>query len=169
MGTFALVMDMAEQGGRIIDGQPAFWLLCRLGTRLCALPLENVVETMRPLPTEPLAGAPRFVLGLSIIRGSPVPVLDTAFLFDEHESARERWVTIDAGARLVALAVDHVVGVRAISTTPGTELPPLLREAAGEVVGAIGMLDAELLLFLSAARIVPQELHESLVREGGTA
>src|SRR5262245_18286867 len=33
----------------------AVFLLGRAGQRLCALPVEHVVETMRPLPTEPLA------------------------------------------------------------------------------------------------------------------
>ena len=43
---------------------------------LAALPLEHVVETMRPLPVEPLGDAPRFILGLSIVRGEPIPVVD---------------------------------------------------------------------------------------------
>jgi hypothetical protein len=37
-------------------------------------------------------------------------------------------------------------------------LPPLLRDAAVEAVAAIGTLDAELLLFLRTARIVPEDL-----------
>jgi hypothetical protein len=46
-------------------------LLCRVDTRLCALPLATVLETLRRLSIEPLAGAPAFVLGRSVIRGAP--------------------------------------------------------------------------------------------------
>jgi len=46
------------------------YLLCRIGSRIGALALKDVRETMRPLPIEPLVGTPSFVLGLAIIRGS---------------------------------------------------------------------------------------------------
>src|SRR5688572_15607941 len=58
----------------------AMWLICRVSTRVCALPLDAVVETMRPLVVEPVAGAPGFVSGLSIVRGEPIPVVDAARL-----------------------------------------------------------------------------------------
>ena len=34
-------------------------LTCRVGRKVCALPLEQVLETMRPLPVEALPGVPR--------------------------------------------------------------------------------------------------------------
>ncbi len=60
-------------------------LLCRIAGRLCAVPLESVLETMRPGATEPLAEAPRFVLGLAIIRGEPMPVVDMGRLISEAQ------------------------------------------------------------------------------------
>jgi purine-binding chemotaxis protein CheW len=142
---------------------PSFWLLCRLGAHVCALPLGHIVEILRPLPIEPVADAPRFVRGLSLIRGSPVPVVDTTLLLDESGAEPERLVMIKIGGRLVALAVTAVLGVRSIDAGSAHPPPPLLREAAGEIVSAIGTLDAELLLFLDAARLVPRELEESLL------
>jgi len=97
-----------------------------------------------------------------------VPVVNAALLFDAHGVESQRWVTIKAGDRLVALAVDSVLGIRSIGASSTKELPPLLRDADGEIVFAIGTLDAELLLFLSAARIVPQALRESLVPDEAT-
>src|SRR5665213_2546917 len=90
------------------------WLLCRVGPRLCALPVENVVEILRLLPVEPLARSPAFVLGLCILRGSPVPVVDARLLFGEHGDPPERLVAIRVGSRLIALAVDSVIGLRSI-------------------------------------------------------
>ena len=51
-------------------------LVCRVATRICALPVGVVIETLRPLPLEPIAGAPAFVTGPAIIRGEPVPVVE---------------------------------------------------------------------------------------------
>jgi len=133
-------------------------LLCRVRSRWCALPLAQVVETMRLLPIEPLPGAPPFVLGLAVIRGAPVPVLDTARLLGAEDGTVTRLVTMRTGDHEVAFAVDGVVGVRAI---PGDELhalPPLLREVCAEAVTAIGTLDRDLLLVLSDARLVPDDL-----------
>jgi purine-binding chemotaxis protein CheW len=148
-----------------IDTKSASWLLCRVGLRLCALPLDTVVENLRPLPIVALADAPRFVLGVSIIRGSPVPVVDIGSLFGDQATAPQRMVTLGADGRLVALLVDSVVGVRTFGPDLFNELPPLLQDAGGELVSAIGTLDAELLLFLRTARIVPAALFESLAAE----
>jgi purine-binding chemotaxis protein CheW len=148
-----------------IDIRWASWLLCRVGLRLCALPLDNVVENLRPLPIMPLADAPRFVLGVSIIRGEPVPVVDIGSLFGERAAAPRRMVTLGADGGLVALVVDSVLGVRSLGRDSVDELPPLLQDAAGDIVSAIGTLDAELLLLLRTARIVPAGLFESLAAE----
>jgi purine-binding chemotaxis protein CheW len=141
------------------DG-PEVWLACRAGSTRYALPLGHVVEIMRILPIEPVAGAPLYVRGLSMIRGTHTPVVDTALLCSGCTAPVHRLVTVRAGAGIIALAVDSVLGVRSIKT--GEPLPPLLREAASDVVAAIGRLDAELLLFLGTARIIPQELLERL-------
>jgi len=140
------------------DINSASWLLCRAGARLCALPLENVIETMRLLPIEPVSGAPRSVLGLCPIRGLPVPVVDLQSLLAEPESPLQRMVTLKVGSGTVAIAVESVLGVRSIGADQSSRLPPLLREAAGDIVSAIGILDSEFLLFLHSARIAPLSL-----------
>jgi purine-binding chemotaxis protein CheW len=148
------------------DRNAALSLLCRVQSRLCALPLECVLETMRPLPIEPLSGAPQFVRGLAIIRGEPVPVVDTARLLGTEETRPARFVAVKAGARRVALAVDSVLGVRSIPAGSLQELPSLLGDAAADIVSAIGILDAELLLVLHSARLVPEEVWARLDADG---
>jgi purine-binding chemotaxis protein CheW len=133
-------------------------LLCRLATRLIGVPIEHVVETMRPLPIEKLSGAPQFVVGASVIRGAPTPVVDAGRLLGESESRPRRFVTVRAGGRTVALSVDEVLGVSTIPAETLQALPPLLRDAGAEAVAAIGTLDAQLLLVLDSARVVPAEL-----------
>jgi purine-binding chemotaxis protein CheW len=131
------------------------WLLCRAGAVLCGLPLTQVVEVMRMLPIEVVGGAPPCVSGLAIIRGTPTPIVDVALLLGGHAAPAERLVTVRAGTRTVALAVAAVLGVRSIEDS-AQSLPPLLREAAGDIVSAIGRLDADLLLFLDTIRLLPQ-------------
>ena len=137
-------------------------LICRVRTRLCALPLERVGETMRPLPIEPISGSPHFVAGLAIIRGNLVPVVDAAKLIGAEESRPARFVTVKAGDHQVALAVDGVLGVRRILSGSLHDLPPLLRDSSSEVVAAIGTLDAELLLVLHTTRLVPEAFWSGL-------
>jgi purine-binding chemotaxis protein CheW len=134
-------------------------LLLRVRGRLCALPLEHVVETMRPLPVNPVAGAPPYVAGLAIVRGAALPVIDLARLLGPAPGASTttRFVTVRVASRVVALGVDAVVGVRTLSTASLGELPALLRDADADAIASVGTLDAELLLVLHAARLLPTE------------
>jgi purine-binding chemotaxis protein CheW len=132
------------------------------------MPLDHVAETMRVLPIEAIAGAPGYVRGLCIVRGSPVPVVDTGLLFGDQATRAGRLVTIRAGGRTIALAVETVLGIRAVAAAALNQLPPLLRDAATDAIAAIGTLDAELLLVLRTARIVPDDLLNRL-NVGGAA
>jgi purine-binding chemotaxis protein CheW len=135
------------------------FLLCRIGSRIGALPLGDVREIMRPLPIEPLAGTPPFVLGLAIVRGSPTPVIDAGRLLGSiGSSAPARFVSLRLGERTAALAVDAVLDVRSLAAGTTADIPPLLREAGSDLLSAIGALDRELLLVLEAARLVPESI-----------
>jgi len=140
-----------------------FSLLCRVRTRLCALPLRHVVETMRPLPVEALPKAHAFVRGLAVVRGIPIPVVDAgALLGDEAAPESARFVSLKTGERHIALAVEGVLGIHDLTSSSPRELPPLLREANADVVSALSTLDSALLLVLQDARMVPESVWQSL-------
>jgi len=141
-------------------------LLFRVRSRLYALPVGHVMETMRPLPVETVAGAPAAVMGMALIRGNPVPVLALAAVLEHGEEVCARFITVRAGAEPVALAVASVVGVQRVDVASLRELPPLLREADHGAVSAIGAADAELMLVLNAARLVPEGLSAALRAAG---
>lgn len=141
---------------------PEKWILCRVGRRVCGLPLGCITETMRVLPVTPLADPGGLVRGASIIRGVPVPVIDAGALFGEPQAAPRRLVTIKVGERLVALAVDAVLGASDIAGQAQQELPPLLHEAAADAVRSIGILDGEFLLCLDASRLIPDSVFDAL-------
>jgi purine-binding chemotaxis protein CheW len=144
-------------------------LLCRIGAQPCALPLTHVVETMRPLPIRPVPGMPPFLAGLALVRGAPLPVVDAGALIGPGGTPAARFVTLQVGSRQVVLAVQEVIGIRAVPADPFHALPPLLGGAQSEIVAAIGALDAEFLWLLDAARLVPAELWQAAELHEATA
>lgn len=134
-------------------------LLFRAGSLLCALPLEDVVETMRPLPVRPLAGLPAFVRGLSVLRGVPLPVVDAAALLGGETAAATRFVSVRGGRGGLALATGEVLGV-ADETADG-------RDAAGDpALAGIAVRGTEPLLRLRAATVVPAGVWTAIGRHG---
>lgn len=145
-------------------------LVCRVGAKVCGLPLEHVRETMRPLPLQRLAHLPGFVSGLSVIRGKPTPVLDARVLLGAPtDAAPARYVTLQLGERAAALAVDGVLGVHGVSLETLDGLPAVAGAAQNPHVAALGMLDAELLVLLEHTHLVPDALWQQLEREASDA
>jgi purine-binding chemotaxis protein CheW len=138
-------------------------LVVTASSRTFAIPIAHVVETMRPLPIERMAGVPAFLLGVSVIRGAPVPVVDLeAVVGGGLTDAISRFVSLKLGERRVAVAVGAVIGVRELDAASVDKMPPLLRDARAEVIEAIGVLDARLLLVLRASRLLPEEIWQML-------
>ena len=145
------------------------FLLCRIGSCIGALAVKDVRETMRPLPIEPLSGAPSFVLGLAIVRGSPTPVIDAARLLGSSASTPARFISLKMEERAAVLAVDAVLDIRVLPKDILVDTPPLLREADQRLVSVIGALDAELLVVLEAARLLPDSVWSSIKLEKAPA
>ena len=127
------------------------------------MPIEHVSEVMRPLGIERIEPAPAYLLGLSVIRGENVPVLDAGWLLEGKPGIATRLAVLRVGERRVALAVAAVIGARVLGPTELGSLPPLLAEAR-ELVQALAVLDGALLEVLRSARLVelvPQSLMEA--------
>lgn len=161
-----------EQERHVTNRSDGASLVCSIGTCFCAIAIEHVVETMRPLPIEPIAGASDLVSGVAIVRGVPIPVVDAGRLLgvDRLPAAMAqpggaRFVTVRAGERRVAFAVETVLGVRHLSASSLRDLPPLLRDSV-DSVSKIGALDAQLLVVLRAMRLVPEAVWRSLDAKG---
>ncbi len=156
----------AAPGLAAAAGQSA--LLCQVGSLVCGLPLEHILETLRPLALSPFEGMPPFVTGLSVIRGMPIPVVDLGrLLSNERSEKRGRWVLARAQGRRVALAVEQVIGVRTLAAPLLSALPPLLGEASAEFVSRVGSLDARVLVMLESGRVLPESTWASLQFGGG--
>lgn len=157
--------DRSADDAAVADGVAApLALIVVAGIRRCAIPVRFVAEILRPLPVQPLGGVPGYVRGLSVIRGAPVPVVDLNLLIgdDGNEHAAGRLAVIDVGERRVALAVDAVLGLQRLGAHLVDRLPPLLHGVTSDVVEAIGVADARLLMVLRAACLVPDEVWSAL-------
>lgn len=131
-------------------------------TALAALPALHVRETMRPLPVEPLADAPSFVIGATVVRGRAVPVIDASALFSGDKADATRWIALEIAGRSAILAVHAVIGVRLLDTTASP--PALLTRSLHGALAELGALDGELLAVLRAAYLV-DEAQASMGRE----
>jgi purine-binding chemotaxis protein CheW len=139
-------------------------LILGLRTKVCAVPLVHVIEIMRPLPIEELAGVPSCVEGVAVIRGIPTPVIRLAALLGSPADSPQRFVTLRVDDRQVALAVERVLGVRELETR-AQQLPPLLLDASKDIVESIDILDEQLLIVLRAGWELPPEVWHTLIAE----
>jgi purine-binding chemotaxis protein CheW len=144
----------------------ADFLVITADHRVCALPLCAVSEVMRPLPIEPFAGTPPFVVGASIVRGRATPIVDLAALLSSARSLARRLVTlrVDDGARVIGLLVDDVLGIRHLAID---ETPALLRDVDDARVLALGRLDDALVRALELGRTVPEGVWDRLASQAG--
>lgn len=135
-------------------------LVVRAGQIFCAIPIADVVETMRATAVAALPGTPSYIAGVSIVRGEPVPVVDLAALLapGEKACARPCFVLVRIATRTAVVCADAVSGVRRLESATLSELPPILRCADSQMVAALGRLDQALLVMLDACRIVPREV-----------
>lgn len=80
-----------------------------------ALPAGEVVEVLRMAAPSPVPGAPAAVRGLLDVRGEVMPVIDAGVALGAPRRAlrlEDHLVVLDAGGRLLALAVERVTGLR---------------------------------------------------------
>lgn len=135
----------------------ALSLVFRAGSVLCALRLDEVLETLRPLAVRPLAGTPAFVRGVTIMRGIPAPVIDVARLLGGEQAEIARFVAVRTERGPVAFATGPVLGIRAATPDPEARHATLIG-ASGALVAGVGTLDAEPVLLLQSMRVVPDQV-----------
>jgi purine-binding chemotaxis protein CheW len=140
-------------------------LLIGVHTSVCALPLAHVIETMRPLPIETIAGAPPYIRGVSIVRGVPTPVVDLGIVLGTPDATCGRFVTLRLDDKQVAVSVRAVLGIRNLDGYKIDDLPPLLQTATKETIEAIGALDMRMLLVLRASWKLPDEVWQTLATQ----
>ncbi len=129
-------------------------VLLEAGGVSCAIPASHAVETMRLLPLTRLDDMPPFMLGAALIRGVSVPVIDLAPVLGIQGAPVGRLVTLSAGGRAVALAVERVHGVVRHPREAFEARPALLGAGDERMVSAILTRDRAVHLVLDALRVI---------------
>jgi purine-binding chemotaxis protein CheW len=137
------------------QGAPRRVLVCRAGACLFGFPVESLIEILPPLTVTTLRDAPAYVTGMALVRGRPTPVIDARRVLGLADAApAQRWVALKVRERCIALAVEEVVGFRAVDRAVLQGMPPLVARVGAGVISQIGELDAELLLVLETGHIL---------------
>lgn len=129
------------------------FLILRAGALRCALPVSAVREVMRPLPIEAAYGLLPGVLGATIVRGKPVPVVSLDRLLHQPEEAPTRFVVVRTPGRDCVLACTAVESIMRLDGREWQKLPNLLQSlrAAGQIAAA----DGDLVVTLEMGRVLP--------------
>ncbi len=94
-------------------------LRCGVGASIVGLSAGIVRDIAEPMALIPLPGAPETVLGLGVLRGAPVTVVDGRRLVGAAADAEVTAIVLcEVGGRRVGVAVDDVLGL-------GGDVPPL--------------------------------------------
>lgn len=138
------------------------FLFVRIRCWVCALPAEQVIETMRTLPRESLAPVPSFVAGTSVIHGSPLSVVSLSALLGYPESGGGCLVVMLVGAHRIGLKVEKVLCIAPLDGGILVAAPPLLGRAPPEQVAQLHLLDREALAVLESAPLLSDDVWQRL-------
>lgn len=109
---------------------------------------------MRPLPVRTASGLASAVLGLSVIRGVPLPVVSLSRLLSQPDAEESRFVVLRVGDRDCALSVGAVHTIAAVDSATWQEMPRLLtRIDSAEQIRAD---DQDLMVSLSMGRLIAE-------------
>jgi purine-binding chemotaxis protein CheW len=158
LGQIAISTEGTDGAVGVPDRAADMSLVFRAGQLLCALRLDDVIETMRPLVVQPLAGTPPYVSGIGIMRGEPAPVIDVARLLGGRDAQVTRFVAVRTDRGPIALATGPVMGIRPTLSDTDQQNAPLLGAAPARMVAAVGTVDTEPIFQLHSMRLVPDEV-----------
>lgn len=130
-------------------------LTFRLGSELYAVDLGGVHEVTRPSAITPVPFAPRWVLGVMMLRGSVVPVFHVGRLLglsgdDDSLEPAERVLLVSRKENRVGLLVDEV---RHVIAVPDEDLEPVPPTVSSEFVMGVARKGTELYALLNHQRV----------------
>jgi chemotaxis signal transduction protein len=131
-----------------------------IGGRACAIPLSLIDEVLPIVPADPIPGGPPWLLGMAMLRGRLVPLIDGSVRLGGSRvpcTMNARTVLLVPSAcdppMAVALRVERVHGIcEADPEGPGSH--PGLVHAAGGALGAMTAGAAGILTFIDAGSLL---------------
>lgn len=109
---------------------------------------------MRPLPVRTVEGLSSAVLGVSVIRGIPTPVVSLSRLLSQPQTKDTRFVVLRTPGRDCALSVDQVHSIESLGEAAWQAMPNLL--ARVDSAAQIRAEDEDLIVSLNMARLIAE-------------
>jgi len=122
----------------------------QVGGIRCGVDIMTVKEIVNLQETVPVPSSPDFIIGAADHRECMVPVVDLCrrLGLEDGESSRPKWVIVDSAGTDVALKVDLVYGVAAVSDQNEREKHRLVEGSSERWVSRVYSLDGVLLFEL---------------------
>ena len=137
------------------------YLLVRCTEHVLGIPIDRVIETMRPPRVEAVPHAPAWLAGTAMIRGEATAVLALGVLLQLRTRTPARLVMVRLATRRVGVLVDTVDRVARLENVAA--LSGLLPFVDAGVVSHLSQKDGELVSLLDVVRLVSEErLSEAL-------
>lgn len=130
------------------------FLVVQAGELRCALPVSLVREIMRPLRVRTVSGLEPAVLGVSVVRGRPIPVVSLSRLLRQPEREEKRFVLLRTPGRDCVLSVETVHAISSVRTDLWQTMPRIFSriDAAEQIVPE----DSDLMISLRMARLIAE-------------
>lgn len=132
-------------------------LLLRLDQEIYALPSSNVREVFRHRPITPVPGAPPALPGILNQRGAILPVIDPRLLLGLVQSPVTRSTRLVLASHEdvdVALLVDGVLDLVALSSDTVEAVPPALDPARARMIRGVARHDAMHVILLDLGELI---------------
>jgi len=152
--------DLEAVGGQPQSGQDVQLVTFLLGKEEYGIPIAKIQEIDRLSKITQTPKAPRFVEGVTNLRGEVIPVLNTRKLFaleDRVADDRTRVIIVDLGGEKTGLVVDSVkqvlsIAARNIAAPPAT----ILSGGNGQFISGIGKVDdgKRMIVLLDVGRVL---------------
>lgn len=122
----------------------------RLGKEEYAVDIEKVREVTRLWEITPVPNSPAYVLGVTSLRGSVLPVIDLCKRLNIQPGQRDeksRIIVVEVGGENIGIAADRVTGVLQISEEEIRPAPETIEDSAEYLYG-IARKDEKLYILL---------------------
>jgi purine-binding chemotaxis protein CheW len=133
------------------------WVTFRLGTEEYALEIQHVREVLKAPPLTELPRAPEHILGVIMVRGEIVAVIDPRArlgLPRQEPGPRARVLVCDTGETSCGVLVDEVSGVIRLAPSAVEPRPPGVGGESVEYIAGIGRERNRLYVLLDAATLL---------------
>lgn len=146
----------------------------RVASEIFGIPIDRVVEIIKPQKVFSIPGMPEFLCGVMSVRGAVIPLIDLRKRFGtDPDGKKERIMILRFGDEKIGFLVDEIREI--LPLAPENIMPPpsLFRGFKTEYIMGLGKREENIIILLdidnlltSEEKIILKESFESLGDQG---